>query len=320
MTSLLSYLWGTPKASATEPRSYTPPTFPTPGIYVIRSLAAELVIDLSSAARDDGTKVVAWGYKDVDHQKWEIADAGHGQFLFLNVATGTYLTADERAIGGLTYTSGSLVSPTNNRARWTIESGSEKDAYIIRNVASPAEVLSLADGSGAYNTPVTIHKEKDTKIQQWYLERLDAPPRPEVVKNTPVGGKGGSSFEEYKFSPVRVVEVWTGVLDDEHVIRGLQWTYDDGSKSALYGANKADHHEVVVIGPGEKVKSAAVSSGKRVDSISIEKVNGDKFKAGGDGGKEHKQDVGNGTLVGFNGGSGLDVDRIGFIFLKKGDI
>jgi hypothetical protein len=31
----------------------------------------------------------------------------------------------------------------------------------------------------------------------------------------------------------------------------------------------------------------------------------------------HKQDVGGGVLVGFTGASGLDVDRIGLVFLKE---
>jgi len=57
--------------------------------------------------------------------------------------------------------------------------------------------------------------------------------------------------------------------------------------------------------------------GKRVDSIVIVTKDGKKFKAGGDGGEEHTQDVGDGVLVGFDGASGLDVDRVGLIFLKK---
>jgi hypothetical protein len=183
-------------------------------------------------------------------------------------------------------------------------------------VADPSKVLDLSYSSPQNGTPVLIYPNHKTKNQQWYLQQLDAPPPPEVIKNTPVGGKGGTAFEEYKYTPIRVLESWSGEVEDRTVVRGLQWTWDDGSKSKLHGSDKGNHR-VLVLGLGEKVKESSVSSEDRVDSIVVVKEDGEKFRAGGHEGKVHKQDVGGGVLVGFTGASGLDVDRIGLVFLKE---
>ncbi|KAE8332756.1 ricin B lectin domain-containing protein [Aspergillus sergii] len=318
MTAVLKYLWGSTSSQASSPSpqsTIADITFPS-GLYIIRNVATDTVVDLTGAHRQDGTPAVGWHYHDAKHQKWQIASAGHNQFFILNDATGTYLTADAQPTGGVVLTTGSLVSPTNKRARWTIESAETKHAYTIRSVADPTHVLDLSFSDSKNGTPILIYSDYGTKNQQWILEQLDAAPPPGVIKNTPVGGKGGTPFEEFKYVPVRVVETWSGEVEDETVVRGLRWTWDDGSQSQLYGAEKGDH-QVLVVPPGGKVKESSVSSGKRVDSIVIVTKDGEKFKAGGDGGEEHKQDVGDGVLVGFDGASGLDVDRVGLIFLKK---
>ncbi|GAB1192716.1 hypothetical protein APSETT444_001911 [Aspergillus pseudonomiae] len=277
MTSLLKYFWGSgsPQAAASKPQSTIADVTLPSGLYVIRNVATDTVVDLSGAHRQDGTPAVGWHFHDAKHQKWQIASAGHNQFFILNDATGTYLTA-----------------------------------------ANPSQVLDLSESDSKNGTPILVYSEHGAKNQQWFLEQLDAAPPPGVIKNTPVGGKGGTPFEEFKYIPVRVVETWSGEVEDETVVRGLRWTWDDGSQSQLYGAEKGDH-QVLVVPPGGKVKESSVSSGKRVDSIVIVTGDGKKFKAGGDGGEEHKQDVGDGVLLGFDGASGLDIDRIGLIFAKK---
>ncbi|KAE8374396.1 ricin B lectin domain-containing protein [Aspergillus bertholletiae] len=322
MTSLLNYFWrsGSSQSPPPNPQSVIGDIpFPS-GLYIIRNIATNTVIDIIRAQQQDNSPAVGWHFHDAKHQKWQLASAGHDQFFILNNETGAYLTADAKPTGGVVLTTGSLVSPTNKRARWTIESAKEKHAHMhgnsIRSVADPSQVLDLSHSDSKNGTPILVYPDHGTKNQQWVLEQLDAPPPPGVIKNTPVGGEGGTSFEEFKYIPVRVVEVWTGEVEDETVVRGLQWTWDDGSKSKLYGANKGDH-QVFVVPPGGKVKESSVNSGKRVDSIVIETEDGEKFKAGGDGGDKHKQDVGAGVLVGFNGASGLDIDCVGLIFLKK---
>ncbi|GAB1202598.1 hypothetical protein APSETT445_001217 [Aspergillus pseudonomiae] len=271
------YFWGSgsPQAAASKPQSTIADVTLPSGLYVIRNVATDTVVDLSGAHRQDGTPAVGWHFHDAKHQKWQIASAGHNQFFILNDATGTYLTA-----------------------------------------ANPSQVLDLSESDSKNGTPILVYSEHGAKNQQWFLEQLDAAPPPGVIKNTPVGGKGGTPFEEFKYIPVRVVETWSGEVEDETVVRGLRWTWDDGSQSQLYGAEKGDH-QVLVVPPGGKVKESSVSSGKRVDSIVIVTGDGKKFKAGGDGGEEHKQDVGDGVLLGFDGASGLDIDRIGLIFAKK---
>ncbi|KAB8231661.1 ricin B lectin domain-containing protein [Aspergillus alliaceus] len=319
MSSLLKYFWGSGSSQAPpshpQPMTIASTTIP-PGIYIVRNVAASTVADLADAQSQEESQVVGWHFHNGKHQRWQIADAGHSQVFFLNDGTGTYLTADEHPTAGVILTTGSLVSPTNKRARWTIESAKTKQAYIIRNVADPSRVLDLSSSDPQNGTPILIYTDRGTKNQQWTLEQLDAPPPPGVIKNTPVGGKGGTAFEEFKYTAVQVVETWSGEVEDETVVRGLRWTWDDGTKSKMYGADQGDH-QVLVLGPGTKVKKSSVNSGKRVDSIVIVTEDGDEFKAGGNGGEEHKQDVGDGVLVGFSGASGLDVDRIGFIFVKK---
>ncbi|KDE84744.1 hypothetical protein AO1008_00038 [Aspergillus oryzae 100-8] len=275
MTSLFKYLWGssTSQASSPSPQSTIADIIFPSGLYIIRNVATDTVVDLTGAHRQDGTPAVGWHYHDAKHQKWQIASAGHNQFFILNDATGTYLTE-----------------------------------HSIRSVADPSHVLDLSFSDSKNGTPILIYSDHGTKNQQWTLEQLDAAPPP--------GGEGGTPFEEFKYVPVRVVETWSGEVEDETVVRGLRWTWDDGSQSQLYGAEKGDH-QVLVVPPGGKVKESSVSSGKRVDSIVIVTKDGKKFKAGGDGGEEHTQDVGDGVLVGFDGASGLDVDRVGLIFLKK---
>ncbi|KAE8356075.1 ricin B lectin domain-containing protein [Aspergillus coremiiformis] len=318
MASIFKYIRSSGSSHNPPPRSESAiasTSFPS-GLYVIHNVAANTVVALADSQKPNASQVVGWHFQNGKYQKWQLADAGHGQFFFLNDATGTYLTADEHPTAGAILTTGSLVSPTNKRARWMIDSADTGHAFIIRSVADPSKVLDLAFSDPENGTPILIYTAHGTKNQQWRLEQMDAPPPPDVVKNTPVGGKGGTSFEEYKYTPVRVVETWSGEVEDETVVRGLRWTWDDGSRSKLYGAGQGNH-QVLVVGPGVKVKESSVYSGKRVDSIVIVTEDGEKFQAGGDGGEEHKQDIGGGILVGFDGGSGLDIDRIGLICLKK---
>ncbi|KAF7585123.1 hypothetical protein BBP40_012319, partial [Aspergillus hancockii] len=230
MASLFKYVWGSSQTTPPKPTSTTTSPPVQPGLYIIRSVATDTVVNLTSAPGTNGAQVVGWHFTEAAHQKWQMADAGHGHVFFLNAATGTYLTADAHATGGVILTTGSLVPPTNKHARWTISPAKTKHAYTIHNVADPSKVLDLSHSNPSNGTPILIYTSHSTKNQEWILSQLDAPPPPHVIKNAPVGGQGGTSFEEYKYQPIRVLESWSGEVEDRTVVRGLRWTWDDGSK------------------------------------------------------------------------------------------
>ncbi|KAM3556023.1 hypothetical protein MY1884_005281 [Beauveria asiatica] len=55
------------------------------------------------------------------------------------------------------------------------------------------------------------------------------------------------------------------------------------------------------------------NTGDRVDHIRL-RTDDDVFAAGGNGGTPTEQNVGNGTLLGFNGHAADDIDRLGSTF------
>ena len=62
MTSLLKYLWGSgsPQAAASKPQSTIADITLPSGLYIIRNVATDTVVDLSGAHRQDGTPAVGW--------------------------------------------------------------------------------------------------------------------------------------------------------------------------------------------------------------------------------------------------------------------
>ncbi|KAE9372797.1 carbohydrate-binding module family 13 protein [Stipitochalara longipes BDJ] len=135
-----------------------------PGVYVLVSVATKTVINLSGANPANKTPVIGWENVPAANSQWQIADAGNGQFLILNVATGTYLTGTPGQV------TGNLISPTDKTARWTIVPA-KNGAYIFYNVAAPTNVLNLSGSGSAGGTPVILYGETPGAAnEQWYIK------------------------------------------------------------------------------------------------------------------------------------------------------
>ncbi|KAM3434457.1 hypothetical protein MY4824_005409 [Beauveria thailandica] len=110
------------------------------------------------------------------------------------------------------------------------------------------------------------------------------------------------------------VRTWTGERSGngrETVITGLQVVWSDGSESRKVGEGTQNRQQFNL--EPESVVAMTFNTGYRVDRIYI-KGKEDAFSAGGNGGTPTEQDVGNGTLLGFNGHAAVDIDRLGSTF------
>ncbi|KAM3432872.1 hypothetical protein NHJ13734_006685 [Beauveria thailandica] len=136
-----------------------------------------------------------------------------------------------------------------------------------------------------------------------------------IVENPEVGGTGGRPFSLFKQGhTVKTVRTWTGVRSGkgrETVIKGLQVVWSDGSESRKVGEGTQNRQQFDL--EDYSVKAMTFYTGYRVDRIYIKRRD-DAFSAGGNGGTPTEQDVGNGTLLGFNGHAAEDIDRLGSTF------
>jgi hypothetical protein len=81
--------------------------FTGPGVYILVSVATGTIVNLSGANPANKTAVIGWyailpipllvltcdrTNDSAPNAQWELADAGNGQYLISNVATGTLLT------------------------------------------------------------------------------------------------------------------------------------------------------------------------------------------------------------------------------------
>ncbi|KAE8380939.1 Jacalin-like lectin domain-containing protein [Aspergillus bertholletiae] len=142
-----------------------------------------------------------------------------------------------------------------------------------------------------------------------------------LVKNTPVGGSNGTDFEFQRPNPVRTIELWWGVgtdIEDAIVLRGLRVSWVNETESASVGSHDSGlSHTIINFSDGERVTQMTIRAGWRADKISFHTNKNFDYEAGGEGGEPYEQEVGNGTLLGFWGASGKDIDRLGAIFQDK---
>ncbi|OJJ46411.1 hypothetical protein ASPZODRAFT_25537 [Penicilliopsis zonata CBS 506.65] len=141
-----------------------------------------------------------------------------------------------------------------------------------------------------------------------------------MAGNNPiVGGNGGDIFSAYgpSKSPVHTIDAWGDHGFDWatafYIVKGVQLTFADGVKSAVFGTASGDHQSFT-FNNGEKVKEMTIHASGRVDRIEITTNQSRSFAIGGSGGVPFSCHVGNGILLGFEGRSAGDVDAIGAAF------
>lgn len=138
-----------------------------------------------------------------------------------------------------------------------------------------------------------------------------------------IGGKGGTSFSDKKYSKgivVSGIEAWAGKWQ----LRGIRITFSDGSvitrgkrEGEYCGSLKLDYLS------GETVTELSIwgnGAGTRCGAFRIRTSKKQKFfpKMTKWGLKtEYKMNAGGGVILGVIGGEGSDIDRLGFLMLDK---
>ncbi|KAE8381488.1 hypothetical protein BDV26DRAFT_289340 [Aspergillus bertholletiae] len=148
---------------------------------------------------------------------------------------------------------------------------------------------------------------------------LDSPP-PSLVYNNPVGGPGGSDFSDIGASSetIDTLHLWVGdAFGHNIVLRGLQITWSSNRESTVYG-QKTNEYRSFKFRPGETIQEMQIAGALGADSISF-RTTSRSFFFGGPGGKTVTMNVGSGILVGFQGGAGRAIDRLGAIFVQVPD-
>ncbi|KAE8366863.1 hypothetical protein BDV27DRAFT_155496 [Aspergillus caelatus] len=152
------------------------------------------------------------------------------------------------------------------------------------------------------------------------VELKSDPKPPSLIYNDPVGGTGGKDFSAISTASqtIDTLHFWVGDGGGQpKVLRGLQITWSDDRKSAVYGT-MTDEYQSFKFAPGETIKEMQIAGGLRADSIAFTTTSR-SFFAGGQGGKKVTMNVGSGILVGFQGGAARDIDRLGAIFAQVQD-
>ncbi|KAF7596647.1 hypothetical protein BBP40_000569 [Aspergillus hancockii] len=146
-----------------------------------------------------------------------------------------------------------------------------------------------------------------------------------TVQNPPTGGYGGQDWGDsmWRYQRVYRIEAWYGQAWQIPyiVLKGIKITWDDGSTQERGTIGNDLQYEEHTFGQFEDVKEMAIrgapsTTAGRADSLQFYTNWGGQFFAGGPGGDAHRQDVGNGTLIGFVGASQGDIDRLGAVFFR----
>ena len=146
------------------------------------------------------------------------------------------------------------------------------------------------------------------------------------TSNIAIGGPSGSPFmvgltegSPQSGTVVHSMQAWI----DNNTFRGLEVELTGDKTVKLFGAKAGQSTEKFFIAPGEKVKSLSVWAssyrGGRCGGFELTTTQGRTFKVQSANlvGDAFKPEIGSGILVGLFGGSGNDIDRLGFGLLRR---
>lgn len=138
------------------------------------------------------------------------------------------------------------------------------------------------------------------------------------VWNNKVGSGGGNPWQNTGYR-VTKLKVWS----KQYLASSTKWgvtavqIWIDGNEQPIHGDSnwgpEATTTDEISFASDEHISSMSIWAWDWVDSIRIQ-TNRQSFNAGGDGGSENRQSLGNGRLVGFQGNAGYRLDSIGSIF------
>ena len=144
-----------------------------------------------------------------------------------------------------------------------------------------------------------------------------------IVTNPTQGGSTGDSFTlTNNDSAVKELSVWiakgAGGWSDRDLIKAIEVKWDNKTRSK---GNKTGTQHTIKFDDDEKVKELKLWTGNRVDKISLKAENHDHdFVHGGTNGTEHKENIGNGILIGFVGSADSnELVSLGSKFKEAGD-
>jgi hypothetical protein len=142
------------------------------------------------------------------------------------------------------------------------------------------------------------------------------------LENFGIGGEGGTSFWTCGADSSHLVwkvEFWveSSPLQNNRYLRGMRIIWTDGTESRVYGTTAGELTEFT-FQPGEKILTMTLWGCVRTDRITWTTDMGRTFEASPNLSTESfNMEVGSGLLAGFEGASGVDIDRLAPIFLKS---
>jgi hypothetical protein len=151
----------------------------------------------------------------------------------------------------------------------------------------------------------------------------------DIATNPPKGGSVGTDFSvSENLVAVKQVTVWvddgSGVYSDRKLIKAIKTEWTDGTSRSEGNQSGVSHS--FQFDDSEKVTSLSLWTGDRVDRIQMKTSGSRTFDHGGKdytngrGGKENSQDIGEGTLLGFNGKyDSNELISLGTIFKEDSD-
>ena len=146
-----------------------------------------------------------------------------------------------------------------------------------------------------------------------------------INRSQAIGGKGGSEFDDelpFKFPAIvgiLSIRVWSGVIVD-----GIQTEYLTFDKGALLGAmhgnGGSQNMSKITLSDGEKLELVEAMMGVRlVDQLTFtsRKADGSTVKYGPYGQSTNSSFTCSGSIIGFLGSAGDQIDRLGIFFVGK---
>lgn len=152
------------------------------------------------------------------------------------------------------------------------------------------------------------------------LSKRDSCSGGEWVAPLTIGGSGGAAWCETHWTGGH--QIITGVTSwtDGVRIRGIQFTYDDGTVSVMHGSTD-NTKSSLKLAAGEHITSCTLwgdGNGSRLGHINMQTDKGQTLDLGRDirGEKAYDINVGGGVLLGAYGLQGDDIDSMGLLFLS----
>ncbi|PYH76987.1 hypothetical protein BO82DRAFT_191241 [Aspergillus uvarum CBS 121591] len=127
-----------------------------------------------------------------------------------------------------------------------------------------------------------------------------------------------SIYPDHDATTVKTLEIWEGRASGDSaglwVIKGLRITWFNDQRKQLYNhPQDGDQLKILTFATNETMTECSIRAAWRVDRIEIVTSRGQHLVAGGEGGTPYRN-VARGSLVGYTGSAGWEVDNISVLY------